>query len=298
MKTRKVLLSVPLFFGITLTLVLLWTSSTPAVRASAPTHYVSKTSGCGGQSPCYLSIQAAVNASGPGDLIKVATGTYTGTVKMLFGTQPYTQVVFITRTLTLQGGFTNSNWTSPDVKTNPTVIDAQRKGRGITIKGTGSEKVIIDGFTITGGDYTGFGNPPATSTVCPRSGGDCAGGLYASSVKLLLRNSQMSNNIASRAAKSNNGGGAYLTTLVSGSTIENTTFYSNAVTTGDGTGGGAEIAYSGLVTVTRCTFENNRAETRGGGLLITQPANTIIIEKTNFFSNTLNSGWGGLCSPN
>ena len=67
-------------------LALLWLpgSSFPVVEAqeldSIGTYYVAPGGDCGtGISPCYASVQAAVDATDdPGDVIKVAAGTYTG----------------------------------------------------------------------------------------------------------------------------------------------------------------------------------------------------------------------------
>ena len=38
---------------------------------------------CGGQSPCYGSIQAAVNAAQPGDTVQIQAGTYVEQVSVI-----------------------------------------------------------------------------------------------------------------------------------------------------------------------------------------------------------------------
>ena len=88
MKIRR--LFIPVTLGLGLIVVLLlgagWQTGAAAVeQASEPhqphatTYYVSLDGACGGQTPCYTTVQAAVDAlDDPGDEIWVATGVYTG----------------------------------------------------------------------------------------------------------------------------------------------------------------------------------------------------------------------------
>ncbi len=134
-----------------------WGSGAPAALAQGggTVRYVAPGGNCGAASPCYASVQAAVDAASSGDEIRVAAGTYTGAhtdVVTVWSTPyTYTQVVIITKSLTLRGGFTPANWTTPNPTTNVTTIDAQRHGRGVTVAGDGTQSVTIEGNTITGG---------------------------------------------------------------------------------------------------------------------------------------------------
>ena len=98
--------------------------------ASATIRYVNHDGLCGGHSPCYITIQLAVNASAPGDVILVAAGVYNENVTVM-------------TTLTLKGFQVGH-----DART--------RSGSESTINGGGAnftinaDNVTIDGFTLNG----------------------------------------------------------------------------------------------------------------------------------------------------
>lgn len=268
--------------------------STPG--ANPAVLYVSATDPtCGGQSPCFTTIQAAVNAARSGDEIRVAAGIYTGSAPVMVGGNTYTQVVFIAKSLTLQGGYSTTNWAQPNPTMNPTMIDAERRGRGISIVGDGSQTLTVAGFTITNGDYTGLGNPPdVANQVCAGTGNDCGGGLFAYGVRLHLRDCTITNNIASRTRPFSDGGGAYLWSLSSDSRVENTTFSGNQVQGSGGEGGGLKITFGGSVAVVNSRFEGNQANGAGGGLFIFQPNGQVSLENSTFIGNTANGDGGAL----
>ena len=105
-------------------------------------------SGC-----AYSSVQAAVDAASDEDVIKVAAGTYTGVeIRARDGfttTGVVTQVVYISKTVTVQGGYTTADWTTPDPVANPTTLDAEGQGRVFYI--TGDISPTIEGLMISGG---------------------------------------------------------------------------------------------------------------------------------------------------
>ncbi|MBM4467777.1 MAG: hypothetical protein FJ014_19880, partial [Chloroflexi bacterium] len=203
----------------------------------------------------------------------------------------YTQAVIITKSLNLRGGYSTGNWTTSNPIANPTIIDAQRQGRGITIVGDGSQTVTVDGFTITGGDYTGLGNPPGDWHVCRRTSADCAGGLFARWVTLVVRNCTVTDNIASRTRPYSDGGGIYLWDLSAGSRIENVTVSNNMATSEGGMGGGMYIVDGHGVAIVHGTLEGNSASAAGGGMTIADPDySAVVIEDTAFISNTVSGG--------
>ncbi|MCS7158677.1 MAG: right-handed parallel beta-helix repeat-containing protein [Blastocatellia bacterium] len=288
------LLRVSLLMGVVVTSMIPGVTSKAGIAPDVL--YVSATDPtCGGRSPCFTTIQAAVNAARAGDEIRVAAGTYTGAAPAMVGGDIYTQVVLITKSLTLQGGYTTTNWTEPDPAMNRTVIDAERRGRGISIVGDGTQTVTVAGFTITNGDYSDLGNPPGIANrVCARTGSDCGGGLFAFRVRLNLRDCTITNNIASRTRNYSDGGGAYLWNVVSGSRVENTIFSGNQAQASGGAGGGMSITFGGSVTIVNSRFENNRAAGAGGGLYISQPNDSVRIENSTFTSNVTCEAGGAL----
>jgi hypothetical protein len=280
--------------GITASLLL--ALRTPIARANPGVLYVSATDPtCGGESPCYTSLQAAVNHASDGDGIRVAAGIYTGTQTIVASPgYTYTQVVLITKTLTIEGGYTTANWTAADPVANPTIIDAERSGRSISIVGDWTQAVTVKGLTITGGDYSGRGNPPGVANrVCARTGSDCGGGLFAHRVTLSLIDSVITDNISSLTTPYSDGGGAYLWQLSHGSRIDNTSFISNSTQASFGEGGGMYVDSGDAITISSSVFERNQAQGGGAGLTVFQPHERVLIQDTAFTSNMTSYGKGG-----
>ncbi len=150
------------------------------------------------------TIQEAVDAAGPGDVIKVAFGLYSdlhfrSAPPGYNGPSSIPQVVYISKTVSLQGGYDPTDWSNPDPSLI-SVIDAMGAGRGLVIAGVISPTVT--GFYITGGNATGLGGG-----AWPYEG--TGGGLYVVSATVTLSNNQIYSNVASLTGWGG-GGGLYL----------------------------------------------------------------------------------------
>jgi parallel beta-helix repeat protein len=220
------------------------------------TYYVAPGGNCGtGISPCYDSIQAAVDAADdPNDVIKVAAGQYTD-----IHTRPrndvssngtVTQIVYISKTVTIQGGYTTADWTVSEPDMNSTTLDAQGQGRVLYI--TGNISPTIAGFVIEGGDATGLGGIEYAER-------DAGGGIYIITATVLISDNLVRNNT------SGDGGGLYL--HFSSSTLQGNTVITNtAVSTDPWSSGGGIYLYGSDVLLTGNTIAENTSVGDGGGL--------------------------------
>jgi len=178
---KRFIITASLILGLGLTLALPWWltisgTGLPVVHAA---ELQVCPSGC-----AYSSVQAAVDAANTGDEIKVAAGTYTG-VSARAGV---TQVVYINKTVTIQSGYTTTNWTMPYPITQPTTLDAQGQGRVLYIIGNISP--TIEGLRITGGNATGLGGVPYNSSY------NAGGGIYVITAAAAIRNNWLFGNTA------------------------------------------------------------------------------------------------------
>ena len=219
-------------------------NSEPApVYAQGPdsyeTYYVAPD--CGGLSvtPCYTTVQAAVDAvDDPADEIWVATGIYTG-VNAYGG---LVQVVYISKTLTLRGGY-NADFSIQDPGVYTTTLDAQDNGRVIYITGSGIT-VTVEGLDITQGYIDGNGAgvyiAQASATIS-----DC-----------LIRE----NGYDAWEVYSSEGGGVY---IYAGATVrlENNTFFQNWAIYG----GAVYIGSTSGVVLIGNDIDDNRARASYGG---------------------------------
>ena len=103
--------------------------------------------------PC-ATTQRAIDIAADSDEIRIAAGTYTDlNVRPradVTTTGVVTQIVYLSKTVTLRGGYTTTNWLVSDPANNSTVLDAQAQGRAIYV--TGNISPTIEGLRLTNGN--------------------------------------------------------------------------------------------------------------------------------------------------
>jgi parallel beta-helix repeat protein len=216
------------------------------------------------------ALQSAVDGASAGATLKVA-GTCAGVQTV----SSQIQTVYLSKNLTIKGGYSSSNWlANPDPATSPTVLDANDGGRVAYV--TSGAKVTLTYLTMQNGTTTGSGAgiwSNATLTVSnsilqsSEATGD-GGALYTDGGTLTVLNSSLLDNYsaASGGAIRNNSG----TLNVLNSTLANNAAddWAGAISSGgttsilystitanhgnvdmDGTGAGGALSASGSITL-------------------------------------------------
>jgi uncharacterized repeat protein (TIGR01451 family) len=218
-------------------------------------------------------VQYAVDRAGAGDEVRVAAGTYTDVHvrprQDITTTGVVTQVVYITKTLSLQGGYTITNWITPDPVANPTILDAGGQGRVLYI--TGYVTPTVEGLAITGGDASGLGG------ILNWYGSvelDAGGGMYIHNGAAALRTNQIYSNTSNHY-----GGGLHLS--YSTANVQNNLFMNNTTVSG---GGGGLSSFEGANQVIHNEFISNHAIHTGGGVFI--KLGTAVVKDNHFRGNS------------
>ncbi len=224
----------------------------------------------------YTTIQAAVSYPGCG-VVKVAQGVYAGVqgrpVPAGYPGAPasglITQVVYISRTVLVQGGYTSTNWATPYPLTQPTTLDAGRLGRALVVAGNISP--TIAGLDLTNGNAAGLGGA---------SDADGGGGAYVLSATATLS----ANCVTSNTARL--GGGLYLhhspATLSANRVTSNTAAQH----------GGGVYLYQSPAALSANRVASNTAGSNGGGLFLYDSPATL--DANDVTSTTAAPDGGGL----
>ena len=259
---------------------------------------------------CYGSPQAAEDDANAGDEIRIALGTYTNTG---------THVFYVDRSVTIRGGYTTTNWTTPDPVANPTTLDGEGQRRVVYVGG--SVTVTLEGLRMTRGMITTYGggieigSSWTTISGCHvfdnRSDLD-GGGIHVGSthdVRLI------NNDIYSNTAAGGRGGGGVFFYYSDDATLQGNTVFSNTGNNGGGieiyqssnpvleynvvhhnTGtsvGGIYLSGSQTPTLTHNrVFENSASTSVGGVSLHECPAATLVLN--HVCSNTASASIGGI----
>ena len=198
------------------------------------------------------TIQDAVDASAPGDVIRIADGHYLISAE-----------IKVTKVITLQ------SVNGPE----STVVDGQGIVRCFNL---GNYACVIGGLTITNGDATGIASA------------NCGGGIYCTDTTPVLTNCTISGNSAAQYGgglyygTANNcritenfasyGGGMYYSTANSCSIIDNSANY----------GGGL---YYG--SADQCTISGNDAVVDGGGMYEGTASSCVVSGNTSMYGGGL-----------
>jgi parallel beta-helix repeat protein len=266
MKTRHMILSFVL--GLGMAIALAWSLGSGSGRSG----YTVEAQGTivGELRVCvtctYTTVQAAVDAAVDGDVIKVASGVYTGVLTR----DSVVQMVYVSKTVTIRGGYTITDWATFDPQANPTTLDAEGGGRVFYI--TGDISPTVEGLQITGGNATGLNGG--------YGGGDAGGGMYIVTATAVVSNIQVFGNVAHL------GGGLYL--LDSAATLSGNTIESNTITD---RGGGLYLDTSDATLISN-TIVYNEADGQGGGLLLRASSATLMANTV--MSNTASDEGGGM----
>ncbi len=250
------------------------------VLAEPTIRYVTTDGNCAGASPCYSSIQAAINAAIDGDEIRVAQGTYT---QKSTGDGITGGVLIINKIVSLVGGYTSSDWNNSEPDARPTVIDPQNNGVGIYInyqEDIGIHLITIDGFSITGGN--------ASEAI---AGTDSGGGIFidhTTHTKVIIQNCDIYDNIAEDGS-----GGGIWATRTDNINILNTNIHDNS-------GSGMIITYSDNPVILDSVVYNNSG--KGIGIISSYGQSTQISRNQITYNQgsgvDLNTVLGGMLTDN
>jgi hypothetical protein len=226
----------------------------------AAVFYVAPGGNCGGASPCYGTVQGALDAAYGGDTIKVAQGVYTSSGA---------EVARVEKAVTLAGGYSITNWSTAYPDTQPSVLDAEDADRrGVYVDGTGLGPITLSGLTVQGGAPQAVGEDPPFG-----------GGIYVQGGDVTIRHSL----VMSNTAFSENGGGGGGLNIEGGTvSLEYNTYQDN-----DAIGGGGVHVQHGTVTSVGDRFLGNGAFWSGG--LEVWDADVVVndaIFQDNFAGNT------------
>jgi hypothetical protein len=299
-------------------------SSTTQVLYVAPNSQCGEFSGTPPTSvtPCFAHPQLAVDAANSGDMIKIAAGVYQG----VYVRNSLTQLLYVDKTVTIQGGYSTSDWTNTEPDTRWVTLDAQKQGRVLYISGEISP--TIDGLRLTNGiaggtwvDTSGGGifisnaDPTITHNVIfSNTAAQWGGGIYMESSDAILQY----NNILSNTATGNSWGGGLKAmgglptisnNLVRGNSahvgggmqvtggwvISNTITANTARDYGEYGGGGGGVVVtlgSDALTLENNFISGNASSRDGGGMWITDRTNNTTIRNNRIMTNTA-VYWGG-----
>jgi fibronectin-binding autotransporter adhesin len=176
--------------------------------------------------------------------------------------------VYISKTLTIQGGYTTTNWTPSDPDANLTTLNAQGQGRVVYI--TGNISPTIEGLRLTGGNAGKYVKCSACGMENCCTDSCNGGGLYVFSSTATINNNRLVNNVTGSCEgvdTTANGGGIYLdhsSSRLCGNTISNN----------HAQDGGGIFLRNGTPVLTQNTVLSNTGA-MGGGIALAESDATL-----------------------
>ncbi len=233
--------------------VLLLVSS--SAQAESSVLYVAPGGLCGGVEPCYADIQSAVTAAHEGDTVKVAEGVYT---------RNGFQVVYISKGITVIGGYAPSDWLTSQPDARPTVLDAQTvlSRRGILVDTSSSVPIWLEGLVVQRGN------------AAPTADG---GGVYVAAGNVTLHKCTVMANVAT-GTYGGGGGGVFLQN--GALTISQSTILNNR----SARHGGGLGARGGTLLVSDSAVRDNTSTEDGGGVFVNGA--TVTVERSTIAGNS------------
>lgn len=241
-------------------------------------------------------VQDAIDVAAVNAVVKVA-GTCVG-VQMRGG---LTQTAYISRSLTLQGGYTSTNWTISDPATYTTTLDANEQGRVAYV--TNNTAVTLDGLLLTNGFISNTNGAGIAvidadvninqsiirdSKVITGQGG----GVFANQ-PITISNSTINNNQALYDNNANPvlgyGGGLY----VYGAQLDNSRVISNLATYA---GGGIFNNIGTLTLKNNSQANENTSFSWGGGIL--NLGGAVELNDSSQVGNNTSGRGGGIYTAN
>ncbi|MCA9979842.1 MAG: right-handed parallel beta-helix repeat-containing protein, partial [Anaerolineales bacterium] len=223
----------------------------------------------------YQKLQDAIDNTASGGTVKIA-GYCSGLTTDSMGTNT---VAYITDAITLEGGYTTTNWLVPLPLQNVTTLDADENGRVVVAEISGGGGRFLPAAPVNDVPVT-LRNLVLTNGYSTSGDG---GGIFATAVNLTLDTVLVQNNTTSSY-----GGGLYIdsTTTV---TVTNSTFRDNYASAD-----GGAIEGFGYLAVRDSKFMNNTANSNGGAIALNvSDPEQLRLQRVYFTGNVASTGYGG-----